>query len=236
MPNPTVISVSPNPSQNDVVLGINIVVTFSTLINTDTLSNFTFALSGRNLAEIVSPSEISERNPVPSLGTGYVLGTFSFSTANAGTQSVATFTPASPLRPGVTYTVIIVGKDSPSASTYVTDTSFPALPMLQSYQWTFTTGTLNINVPPVQNPIPSTSILDPNTIQIIPRAAIGNDLTQVIELIFPFPIDPTTFDLSSVLVGVEAVLGDPDVMVPTGTMASLSIAGNILRITVSGLF
>jgi hypothetical protein len=44
---------------------------------------------------------------------------------------------------------------------------------------------------------------------------VGVDLTQVIDIIFPGPIDPDSFDLTDLLISVEAALGDPRITVPT---------------------
>lgn len=233
MSNPVVTSVSPTPNATDIVLGQPIVVTFDQLINTDSINNATFALIGPNLSSIVTPEQIVEDTPVPQVGTGYTLGTFGFATIGGVTQ--VTFTPSRPLRTGVTYTVLIIGKDSPTAAvigSYVMNLA--GQPMLVSYQWKFTTGTLNVVTPPIQNPIPTSTTLDPNDIQIVPRAAVGNDL-HTIDVIFPAPIDPTTFQLSDVLLGVEAILNDPDVFVNPGINASAIIQGNKLIITVTGL-
>ncbi len=94
--------------------------------------------------------------------------------------------------------------------------------MVGSYTWNFTTGELNLIVPPPQSPVPGAAPrLDPDSIVVIPRQSgnqrTGADLTQEIDLIFPtsvslIPYDPTPDILNS----VEAILGDPDVIVPTG--------------------
>jgi hypothetical protein len=358
MPNPTVTSVLPAPNATDVVLGSSILVTFSEPINTDTLNNATFALTGPGPVEIVTVHQIQELNPEPARGKGYILGTFTFSTVtfkpwvaftayhigdqvvdsngNAQTASeagvsspyapawqtteatstvdsnlpawqalthynfgafildlngnlqkcttsvggssgpkmpsswnpilsgttfdgsvtwtnygpldpvvwtnggpansgvtIATFIPAKPLTPGTTYTVLIVGRDSVLANSYVEDVS--GNPMLTSYQWSFTTGTLQISTPPVQNPIASLrTFIRPEQIQVIPRAAVGNDVS-VVELIFPAPIDTNSFDPAQLLIGLEGIMNDPDIIVPGGAHASYIVQGNKLIVTVTGL-
>jgi hypothetical protein len=234
MSNPTVTNVVPAPDSTDSVLGQPIVVTFDQILNTDSVNNATFALTGPDFSSMVTADQIIEINPEPSLGRDFILGTYAFATVSG--KTVLTFTPASALRPGITYTVLVVGKDSPTAAvigSYVINPSGD--PMLASYQWSFTTGTLNIKVPPVQNPIPTKFILDPNTIQVIPRPATGNDLTQIIELIFPAPIDTNVFNVDDILVGIEPILGDPDVQVPPGAYATAVVQGNKIIVTVSGL-
>lgn len=153
--------------------------------------------------------------------------------------TVATFTPAKPLVPGTNYTVLVVGADSTLASTFVQDNSGNKL--LNSAQWTFKTGTLNLVVPPIQNPIPPPkTYLNPNQIQIVPRPPAGIDdpsvsNISVVELIFPAPINPDSFDPSQLLIGVEPIMNDPDVMVPPGTSASYIIQGNKLIVTVTNV-
>jgi hypothetical protein len=45
---------------------------------------------------------------------------------------------------------------------------------------------------------------------------VGVDLTQVIDIIFPGPIDPTTVNLADLMISIEPVLGDPGIFVPQG--------------------
>ena len=355
MPNPTIVNVYPAPNAQDVILGASIVVTFSEPIDVDSFNNATFALTGPNISSVVTPDQLVESNPTPYQGTGYILGTFGFSTktylpwaaftnyaigaqivdsngnvqtatqtgtsapyapawftpiddttvdnnipvwqasntytfgqyiidsnsmlqkctvaglsgspthptwnqslhgttfdnfvtwtnygplspitwinggvANSGGTTV-TFTPSKPLFPGTVYTVLVVGADSVLSNVFVHDLSGNKL--LSSYQWSFTTGTLDLNVPPIQNPIPLLKVpINPDQIQIIPRAPVGNDIS-VIDLIFPAPIDTNSFDPSNLLIGIEPILNDPDVMVPSGASASYVIQGNRLIVTITG--
>jgi hypothetical protein len=151
--------------------------------------------------------------------------------------TVATFVPAKSLIPGETYTVLVVGSDSTVAATFVQDLS--GNPLLNSQQWTFTTGTLTGATPPIQNPIPPPkSYLNFNQIQVIPRPPVGVDDPSVsnisqVELIFPAPVDPNSFDPSQLLIGVEPIMNDPDVMV-LNTSASYIIQGNKIIVTITG--
>lgn len=347
----------------DVVLGSSIIVVFSEPIDTDSVNNSTFALTGPNFSSIVTTSQLIEANPMPAQGKGYILGTFGFSTvtlfawapfhaynvghqvfdsnnnvqtvSEAGTSSpyapswltltgattvdnniptwqalqtlpysqyildsnsnlqkvtvtgggttgaaapswnrtisgttfdgsivwtnygplspvvwtnggpyesggtVVTFTPAKPLAPGVTYTVLVVGADSTFVSSFVHDLS--GNPLLNTNQWSFTTGTLTNATPPIQNPIPPpVTYIRPDQIQVVPRPAPGNDdpsisNISVIELIFPAPIDTNSFDPSQLLIGIEPIMNDPDVMVPPGASASYLIQGNKIICTVTDL-
>lgn len=158
--------------------------------------------------------------------------------ANNG-QTVATFIPSKPLRPGITYTVLVVGADSVLANSFVHNLAGNNL--LSSYQWSFSTGTLNISTPPTQNPLltPKTT-LSPEQIQVIPRSPVGvSDPSvfniSVVDIIFPHPIDINTFDPTQLLVGVEPIMNDPDVALPAGASASYIIQGNKLIVTVSGV-
>lgn len=363
MVNPTIVNVSPAPGATDVVLGQSIVVTFSEPIDTDSVNNGTFVLTGPGLGTIITSDQIIEQSPTPSVARGYILGNFGFSTltyspwapftayhvndqvvdsngnvqtvtesgtsspyapawlmtagdatidnnvpawqanqaksfgqfildsnsnlqkctlsvggttgqtvpqwntmvngttfdgsvtwtnygalspivwmngglANSG-QTIATFTPSKALRPGVTYTVLIVGSDSALATSFVHDLSGNNL--LNSQQWSFTTGTLDVVTPPIQNPLPlPKTLLTPGMVQVIPRAPVGVDdpsvsNISVVELIFPAPIDINSFDPTQLLVGVEPIMNDPDVMVPGGSSASYIIQGNKLIVTVVGV-
>jgi len=152
--------------------------------------------------------------------------------ANSGV-TIATFTPAHPLLSGQIYTALVVGADSVLSDQYVEDTS--GNPLASSYQWSFTTGTLPLNTPPIQNPIPPPkTFINPNCIQVIPRAAVGNDIT-VVDIIFPQPIDTNSFNSQDLLIGIEPILNDPCIMVPPGASASYVVQGNKLIVTVTGV-
>lgn len=157
--------------------------------------------------------------------------------ANSG-GTVVTFTPSKGFIAGTQYTALIVGEDSPLATQYVHDLSGNNL--VNSQQWVFTTGTLNIVTPPIQNPIlPPKTFIKADQIQVIPRPPVGVDdpsvaSIQTIELIFPAPVDPNSFDPSLLLIGVNPIMNDPDVMVP-GAAATYIIQGNKIIVTISGV-
>ena len=52
---------------------------------------------------------------------------------------------------------------------------------------------------------------------------MGVDLTQVIDIIFPGPIDPTTVDLNDLLISIEPVMGDPGIFVPQNLVPSNAV-------------
>jgi len=157
--------------------------------------------------------------------------------ANSGV-TIATFVPAKSMIPGQKYTVLVVGSDSTVAASFVHGPS--GNPLVNSKQWTFTTGTLTGATPPVQNPIPPPiSYLDPAQIIVKPRPPVGIDdpsvsnITQV-ELIFPAPVDPNSFDPTQLLIGVEPIMNDPQVQINPSASASYIIQGNKVIVTVIG--
>ena len=38
---------------------------------------------------------------------------------------------------------------------------------------------------------------------------VGADLTQVVDIIFPGPIDPASIDLNDLMISIEPIMGDP---------------------------
>lgn len=218
---PTIVSVTPTDLETDVVLGTQITVLFDSLMDHSTINNTTFSLTGPGQTMIVTPDQLVSEDPQSVTGREYITGVFAFDdTIAAGTQTSLTFTPSKPLRPNVDYEVLILGSGGALTSATVKNAAHVA--MVGTYIWTFTTGELNLVVPPPSAPVPgSAPQLDPSQIIVIPRQSgnqvVGADLTQEIDLIFPdsvslVPYDPT----SDILTSVEAVLGDPSVAVPSG--------------------
>ena len=48
----------------------------------------------------------------------------------------------------------------------------------------------------------------------LPRKMVGVDLTQVVDIIFPGPIDPSLHRPTELMISIEAVMGDPRIAVP----------------------
>jgi hypothetical protein len=67
-----------------------------------------------------------------------------------------------------------------------------------------------------------------------PRAVVGNDITQVIELVFPAPIDPTSFDAADIGISVDPLVNDPLVAVPTNLQSTVQVDGNKIIVTITG--
>jgi hypothetical protein len=222
---PTIISVTPAVDDTDVVLGTQIIVVFSFLMNHSTINDGTFSLTGPGQTMIATPDQMIAEDPVAVTGREYITGTFGFDdTIGNGLQTQVTFNPSKPLRPDIEYTVLVMGSGGALTADAVAD--IYGNKMVGSYTWNFTTGELNLVIPPPQSPVPGASPqIDPATIIVIPRQtgnkAVGADLTQEIDLIFPdsvslVPYDPTP----DILTSIEAILGDPDVVVPSGLVVT----------------
>jgi len=173
---PVIISVTPPDLATDIVLGMPITVVFDQAIDTTTINEATFALMGPGQTAVLDPFREILTDPTPDTGREYITGLFAFPDSNS-----FIFTPARPLRPTVTYTCLLAGADSPLATSVVKNVGGESL--ATSYQWSFTTGTLNQAVPPVTSPIPlAVTRLDPASIRVTPRLLSGNDLSQQIRV------------------------------------------------------
>jgi hypothetical protein len=219
---PTITSVTPSVSETDVVLGTQIIVVFSELMNHTTITDATFSLTGPGQTMEISPDQLILKNPNAVTGREYITGTFSFDdTINNGTQTQLTFVPSRPLRPNEEYTVLIIGSGGILTGTNAV-MSAAEVPMASSYEWSFTTGELNLVVPPPQSPVAGCAPpLDPKCIVVIPRQSgnqiTGANLTQEIDLIFPSPVSLSPYDpTGDILCSIEAILGDPQVRIPSG--------------------
>jgi hypothetical protein len=139
------------------------------------------------------------------------------------------------LRPDVVYTVLLVGPGS-ALSESIKNLESPPDTLDSNYQWTFTTGDLDISIPPVTSPLPPLLIpLDPSKVKIEQQIwAVGNDLSQEIDIIFPAPINTNTITPEQVLLSLEAILNDPSVTIPTGLTPTVKIAGSTISIIISG--
>jgi hypothetical protein len=241
---PSVVSVSPNPSAIDIVLGTDIVVVFDQDMDTSTINTATFSLTGPGETQFVSPAQLNTRPLLPSTSREYVNGTFAFTETSPPGGTILTFTPAVPLRPNVIYTVLLVGPGATANSQSITNLDGDTLD--SNYQWTFTTGDLDITVPPPSSPLtPLTYPLDPSKVRIVSQVYdIGNDLSQVIVIQFPAPINTASVTAAQILLSLEAILNDPSVVIPTGITPTVVIGGtngvdgsngpNTITITLTG--
>jgi hypothetical protein len=216
-----IVSVLPDVTSMGVILQGAVIVTFDQEIDVTTYSESSFLLSAPPETSHTPPGGlVGSVNPVT--GTDYVEGTFSFQLNTAG-GTIATFKPLRPMRPNVRYTVLI--------STEVATPGGVALS--ENYTWNFTTGVLNLTMPPAQNPLPSqVGRIRPEDLSISPHSTINNDL-HTITLTFPDDIDPTSFDVADVFVDLEAFLQDLDVDVPAVTGKTIIIEGDQLIINLT---
>jgi hypothetical protein len=242
---PTITSVTPTVDESDVVLGTQVIVVFSFLMDHSTINDGTFSLTGPGQTMIATPDQMIAADPQSVTGREYITGTFSFDdTVGGGLQTRVTFNPSKPLRPDVEYTVLIMG--SGGALTADCVKNIYGVAMVGSYTWNFTTGELNLIVPPPMAPVPGAAPqLDPSKIIVIPRQSgnqrVGADLTQEIDLIFPDSVSLSPYDPTpDILISIEAILGDPDVVIPSGLIVTpvwASYGGKPnrkLTITISG--
>lgn len=232
MPAPTVISSSPASGALDIVLGAKIVIGFSALMDTTTINDTTFSLTGPGQTSIIVPQSLIVANPKLRNGREYIEGTFAFTVGTNGFTTV-TFTPSVPLRPNVVYTLLLVGPGQLTSDS-IKDTA--GVSLAYNYQWSFTTGDLNLAIPPAQSPLPLLSIpLPPGAIRVNQKIwSVGNDLSQVITFTFPSAIDTTSVLPEQILLSVEAILNDPSVQVPSGLTPTVVIEGATITITISG--
>jgi len=187
-------------------------------------------MTGPGTSEVVTAQNMATLNPLAPTGREYITGTFGF-VLTSNNQTVVTFTPGRVLRKNTTYDILILGSSGSIVSNGVKNPAGEQ--MVNSYEWTFTTGNVDLAVPPPSSPLPALVIpIDPDSISISTES-VGNDLSQVITITFPEPIDPAT-DLSQIKCSLQPILNDPTVRVPSGITTSVVIDGNQLKITMSG--
>ena len=231
---PTLLSVSPLDQATDVVLGCDINLTFNTPINQATVTVDTFLLQGPGQTTMVGPTQLISLNPTSVVGREYITGSFNWDS----TSTILTFIPDRPLQPNTTYSIMIVGQGGGLSKNYVESTDGTSLD--KTYQWSFTTGDLNVSKPPVQCPLPPLRrAINPADIivKIAPRLKpVGNDLSQEIDFIFPAPIDSTTFNPTSLQASIDPILNDIYVRVPDGlvTTATLSTDLTTIKVVITG--
>jgi hypothetical protein len=229
---PVIVSTVPSNNDTDIVLGSQVNITFDQQINTSTFTDATFSMTYPIQGGVLTTTEEIENNPLISPSNEYVRGTISFTTGSQG-QTIATFTPKKPLRPGIVYTIYVVGADGILTASGIQNLAGEA--MLTSYQFSFTTGVLNVLTPPPQAPLPyELARIDENKIIVRPKAVVDNDLTKQIELIFPCDVNINSFNPKEIEVGVEAILGDLKVHVPKGLTSAITIKGNTITVVISG--
>jgi hypothetical protein len=183
-------------------------------IDTTTIDESTFSVTGPGQTQILTAGQLIAKDGDTLLSREYIEGTFAFDTDAQG-RSVVSFAPKRHFRPNVQYQILLLGLD---ASLTVDVIKNPAGEgMAASYQWSFQTGDLNLAVPPTQSLLIENTLasaINPADIKLLPRKMVGVDLTQIVDIIFPGPIDPNSIDLNDLMLSIEPVLGDPGIAVP----------------------
>lgn len=232
---PTITSVIPADQSTGIVLGTGIKVTFSTLIDHSTVTGQSFAVISPLGTLVITPTQEIQQNPAPVAGKAFLSGTFAFDDTLGYT--VVTFTPSKPFQPNITYQVLIIGTSALLVAHPVKGAD--GTPLATNYSWSFTTGTLNLSVPPVVSPLlPNVADIDPK-VDIIVRPRLfpgptGADLTQEIDIVFPAAIDQTSFNSADLLTSIGAVLGDPSIVIPAGLVCTATIVGNTIKLVITG--
>jgi hypothetical protein len=227
---PVVVSVDPGNSETDVVLGQALIVTFDQVIDPTTLNDSTFSLTYPASIQVVNASQLISGKPESS--TVAVDGTWSLATVAGAT--VATFQPTRGFQQNTPYTAMLLGADASLSTEDLKNLAGES--MAVSYQWTFTTGVLDLLIPPSTSPlVDDNRAIQLDQIRIVPRIRLNQDLTQEFDVIFPGDIDPTSFDVSDIYLSVEAILGNPLIPGPPPNLEySATVDGNKLRIRVTG--
>jgi hypothetical protein len=227
---PVVLQATPSDQETDVVLGQAIIVAFDQALDTSTLNDSTFSLTFPAPAQVLTSGQLVAGEAAPS--TVNVEGAWSFAADTTG-RTIATFTPNRHFQENTLYTAMLLGAD---ASLSTEDVMNPAGESMNvSYQWTFTTGILNLLTPPPVSPLlDAFPALQLDQIKVIPRRRIGQDLSQSFDILFPDDIDPTSFSVENLYMSIEPLLGDPTVSVPQALQYAAVITGNKIQITVTG--
>jgi hypothetical protein len=197
-----------------VVLGTQITITFDQLIDTTTIDESTFSVTGPGQTQTLTAGQLIAKDGDTLLSREYIEGTFAFDTDAQG-RSVVSFVPKRHFQPNVQYQILLLGLDASLTTDVIKNPAGDG--MTTSYSWSFQTGDLNLAVPPVQSLLIENTLasaINPVDIKILPRKMVGADLTQVIDIIFPGPIDPASIDLNELMISIEPIMGDPRIAVP----------------------
>jgi len=147
---PVVVSVEPGNLETDVILGIPIIITFDQVIDQTTVNDATFALTGPGTTEVETAMNMATLGKLSPTGREYITGTFTFvTTGNIPPNTVVSFVPSRALRNNTTYSVLLLGSSGSIISNGVRNPAYEG--MVNSYEWSFTTGTLDVTVPPTRS-------------------------------------------------------------------------------------
>ena len=158
---PVVVSVEPGNLETDAILGIPIIITFDQVIDQTTVNDATFALTGPGTTEVETAMNMATLGKLSPTGREYITGTFTFvTTGNIPPNTVVSFVPSRALRNNTTYSVLLLGSSGSIISNGVRNPAYEG--MVNSYEWSFTTGTMDVTVPPNQ--------VSPSCVPHTPRA------------------------------------------------------------------
>lgn len=228
---PLVVSVSPAADETDVLLGTSLILEFDQEIDPATVTESTLSLTGPGSTNILTPEQLIAQQPAALTGREYLTGTFEFSLVEG--RSVVRFNPTAPLQKDTVYKVLLLGGSNALLPDAIKNLDGDA--MAASYEWVFTTGHLQVDLPPLPPPpLSQAPAIDPKDIVVIPRKPIGNNLATQIDLIFPDELVPNSVDVSAILVAIEPILGDLGVVVPEGLTPMVTITGRTISIVITG--
>jgi len=211
---PLVVNVDPANNEVDVVLGTQITITFAQLIDTTTIDESTFSVTGPGQTQILTAGQLIAKDGDTLLSREYIEGTFAFDVTPTG-ASIVSFVPKRHFQPNVQYQILLLGLDASLTVDVIKNPGGEA--MAASYQWSFQTGDLNLAVPPTQSLLIENTLasaINPADIRLLPRKMVGADLTQIVDITFPGPIDPTSIDLNELMISIEPIMGDPRIAIP----------------------
>lgn len=237
---PVVSAVFPAPDSTDAVLRTKVWVEFSTEVDPRSVNANTFAVLAPEETVLVNPSQALDPRNRPG-GSRPLSGRI---VQESPTRFA--FIPSEPLRPQARYRCLLVGGSGLPGTQAIRSPEGTAL--AKSYQWSFVTGTLDLEQPPLQSPVnlivnPASPALadwlrpqlDPELIQIIPvphsdGTQIGS-LPFVFDIQFPGPVDPA-YAAQGIGVWLEPPANAGFASLPDDLEAVAAINGDTLRITI----
>lgn len=97
------------------VLGTQITITFDQLIDTTTIDESTFSVTGPGQTQILTAGQLIAKDGDTLLSREYIEGTFAFDVTPAG-ASIVSFVPKRHFQPNVQYQVLLLGLDEAELS------------------------------------------------------------------------------------------------------------------------
>lgn len=243
---PVVSAVYPVPDAGNVVLRTKIWVEFDQPMDPATITASTFAVLAPDSTLVLNPSEALDPRRKPS-GSRPVAGRIV-----QESPVRFSFVPSEPLQPQAKYRVLIVGGSGTAVASGVKNLAGEVL--AKSYQWSFTTGTLDLEQPPLTSPVnlfenqavPGPALadwlrprLDPSQIEVRPVMRPDGQpvdgLPFQFEIVFPGQVNPSVLSSGQVQVWLESLADIPQMALPAGVTAVASVSGNKILVTLQGV-